>query len=65
MIPVSRLCQYTFLLGLFSFIASLTAIIVVFAFDADRFPRIPWGGFSLIVGVASAIPSALLGFAAA
>jgi spermidine/putrescine transport system permease protein len=47
MTRISRLCQYLFLLGLFGFIASPMVIIAVFSFDADRFPTIPWGGFSL------------------
>jgi spermidine/putrescine transport system permease protein len=47
MTRASRLCQYTFLLGLFLFIASPMLIIIVFSFDANRFPTIPWGGFSL------------------
>jgi spermidine/putrescine transport system permease protein len=32
---------------LFLFIASPMLIILVFSFDANRFPTIPWGGFSL------------------
>ncbi len=47
MTRISRLCQYIFLLGLFGFIASPMLIIVIFSFDANRFPTIPWGGFSL------------------
>lgn len=47
MTRISRLCQYSFLVGLFGFIAVPMLIIVVFSFDANRFPTIPWGGFSL------------------
>ncbi|WP_424934389.1 ABC transporter permease [Amaricoccus macauensis] len=32
---------------LFLFIAAPIIVIVVFSFDANRFPSIPWGGFSL------------------
>jgi spermidine/putrescine transport system permease protein len=44
---VSRLAQYAFLAALFVFIAMPMLVIVVFSFDANRFPTIPWGGFSL------------------
>jgi spermidine/putrescine transport system permease protein len=47
MTRASRLFQYAFLLSLFLFIASPMLIIIVFSFDANRFPTIPWGGFSL------------------
>jgi spermidine/putrescine transport system permease protein len=39
--------QYAFLATLFAFIAMPMIVIVVFSFDASRFPVIPWGGFSL------------------
>jgi spermidine/putrescine transport system permease protein len=44
---VSRVCQRVWLALLFGFIAAPMLIIVVFSFDANRFPAIPWGGFSL------------------
>jgi spermidine/putrescine transport system permease protein len=47
MTRASRFCQYAFLLSLFLFVASPMLIIIVFSFDANRFPTIPWGGFSL------------------
>jgi spermidine/putrescine transport system permease protein len=82
---VSRTLQYLFLAALFAFIATPMLVIVVFSFDANRFPTIPWGGFSLewhravladerirsaflnslVVGVATALISTVLGFAAA
>jgi len=43
----SRLCQYTFLAALVAFMATPILVVVVFSFDAHRFPAIPWGGFSL------------------
>lgn len=43
----SRLAQYLFLAALFAFIATPMLVILVFSFDANRFPTIPWGGFSL------------------
>lgn len=43
----SRLAQYGFLAGVFLFIATPMLVIVVFSFDTNRFPTIPWGGFSL------------------
>jgi len=44
---LSRACQCGWLALLFGFIATPMLIIVVFSFDANRFPTIPWGGFSL------------------
>lgn len=44
---LSRACQYAFLATLFTFIAAPMLVIVIFSFDANRFPTIPWGGFSL------------------
>ncbi len=44
---VSRSLQYGFLATLFAFVAAPMLVIVVFSFDANRFPTIPWGGFSL------------------
>jgi len=44
---LSRLGQYVFVAALFGFIALPMLVIVVFSFDANRFPTIPWGGFSL------------------
>jgi spermidine/putrescine transport system permease protein len=43
----SRTGQYAFLAALFLFLATPMLVIVVFSFDANRFPTIPWGGFSL------------------
>lgn len=43
----SRVAQYLFLAALLMFIAAPMVVIVVFSFDANRFPSIPWGGFSL------------------
>lgn len=43
----SRALQYAWLASLFAFIAAPMLIVVVFSFDANRFPGIPWGGFSL------------------
>lgn len=74
-----------YLLLVFAFIFMPVAMIVVFSFDADRFPAFPWGGFSLVwyqailseplvresflnslrVGLATAVLSTLIGFAAA
>lgn len=45
--PWSFALQVTYLLAVFVFIAAPMAVIVVFSFDANRFPTIPWGGFSL------------------
>ncbi|MDQ0509577.1 ABC transporter permease [Ancylobacter amanitiformis] len=44
---LSRLAQYGLLGALFVFLATPMLVIVVFSFDANRFPTIPWGGFSL------------------
>ncbi|WP_436818253.1 ABC transporter permease [Neorhizobium sp. DT-125] len=44
---VSRIAQYAFLALVFLFIATPMIVIVVFSFDANRFPTIPWGGYSL------------------
>jgi spermidine/putrescine transport system permease protein len=44
---LSRLAQYGFLALLFAFMATPMLVVVVFSFDANRFPAIPWGGFSL------------------
>jgi spermidine/putrescine transport system permease protein len=82
---LSRTIQYGFLATFLIFIAAPMLVIVVFSFDANRFPTIPWGGFSLewhrailedemvrsafansvIVGLATAVMSTVLGFAAA
>lgn len=82
---LSRTAQYAFLILLFGFIATPMLVIAVFSFDANRFPTIPWGGFSLewhqaalgdamirsafgnslVVALATAVISTLLGFAAA
>ncbi|WIE41712.1 ABC transporter permease (plasmid) [Agrobacterium tumefaciens] len=43
----SRSAQYTFLALFFAFIATPMMVIVVFSFDQNRFPTLPWGGFSL------------------
>ncbi|KPL53388.1 polyamine ABC transporter permease [Prosthecomicrobium hirschii] len=45
---LSRLLQYGLLSLFFAFVAMPMAVIVVFSFDANRFPSIPWGGFSLV-----------------
>jgi len=47
MAGVSRACQRAWLALVFGFIGAPMLIIVVFSFDANRFPTIPWGGFSL------------------
>lgn len=44
---VSRIVQYGFLALLVVFVAAPMLVIVVYSFDANRFPAIPWGGFSL------------------
>ena len=44
---ISRTLQVAWVLALFAFIAAPMGVIVVFSFDANRFPAIPWGGFSL------------------
>jgi spermidine/putrescine transport system permease protein len=44
---LSRALQYTWVLALFAFIAAPMLVIIVYSFDANRFPAIPWGGFSL------------------
>ncbi|KQT64391.1 MULTISPECIES: ABC transporter permease [unclassified Aureimonas] len=44
---LSRALQYLYLTVLAGFIATPILVIVVFSFDANRFPSIPWGGFSL------------------
>jgi len=43
----SRGAQHTFLALFFAFIATPMMVIVVFSFDQNRFPTLPWGGFSL------------------
>jgi spermidine/putrescine transport system permease protein len=44
---ISRTLQYLWVGCLFSFMAAPMLVIFVFSFDANRFPAIPWGGFSL------------------
>jgi spermidine/putrescine transport system permease protein len=44
---LSRTLQYLWVGCLFAFLATPMLVIVVFSFDASRFPAIPWGGFSL------------------
>ena len=44
---ISRALQYAWVACLFLFMAAPMLVIVVFSFDANRFPAIPWGGFSL------------------
>jgi spermidine/putrescine transport system permease protein len=44
---ISRTVQYASLGAFLVFIAAPMLVIVVFSFDANRFPTIPWGGFSL------------------
>jgi spermidine/putrescine transport system permease protein len=44
---LSRIAQYSFLTLFFGFIATPMLVIVIFSFDHNRFPTIPWGGFSL------------------
>ena len=44
---LAGIAQYG-LLGLFlAFVCAPMLVVVVFSFDANRFPTIPWGGFSL------------------
>ena len=43
----ARTVEYGLLAGFFAFMATPMLIVVVFSFDARRFPTIPWGGFSL------------------
>jgi spermidine/putrescine transport system permease protein len=43
----SRRAQFAYLALLFAFMATPMLVVVVFSFDANRFPAIPWGGFSL------------------
>jgi spermidine/putrescine transport system permease protein len=44
---ISRTLQWLAVLAVFIFLAAPMVVIVVFSFDANRFPSIPWGGFSL------------------
>lgn len=44
---MTRMLQRAYVALLFLFIAAPMAVIVVFSFDANRFPTLPWGGFSL------------------
>jgi spermidine/putrescine transport system permease protein len=44
---VSIVLQRLYVAAVFAFIAAPIAVIFVFSFDANRFPTIPWGGFSL------------------
>lgn len=44
---LSRGAQYIFLALFFAFVATPMMVIVVFSFDQNRFPTLPWGGFSL------------------
>lgn len=44
---VSRSLQFLAVLALFLFLAAPMLVIVVFSFDTNRFPTLPWGGFSL------------------
>lgn len=44
---ISRAIQFGFLGAFLLFIAAPMLVIVIFSFDANRFPTIPWGGFSL------------------
>lgn len=44
---LSRIGQYTLIAAIALFIATPMLVIAVFSFDANRFPTIPWGGFSL------------------
>lgn len=44
---LSRWLQYAWVAALFVFIAMPMLVVIVFSFDANRFPTIPWGGFSL------------------
>ncbi len=44
---LSRTLQVAFVIALFVFIATPMLVVIVFSFDANRFPAIPWGGFSL------------------
>lgn len=44
---MTRFLQSAYVALLFLFIAAPMVVIVVFSFDANRFPTFPWGGFSL------------------
>jgi spermidine/putrescine transport system permease protein len=44
---LSRALQIAWVVALFLFLAAPMLVIFVFSFDANRFPAIPWGGFSL------------------
>ncbi len=44
---LSRTLQVAWVIALFVFIAMPMLVVIVFSFDANRFPAIPWGGFSL------------------
>jgi spermidine/putrescine transport system permease protein len=44
---MTRTLQLAYLALVFGFIAAPMFVVVVFSFDANRFPTIPWGGFSL------------------
>lgn len=44
---MTRALQYAYLAAVLLFLAVPVGVIVVFSFDANRFPTIPWGGFSL------------------
>jgi spermidine/putrescine transport system permease protein len=43
---LSRAVQYAWVIALFGFLAMPMLIVFVFSFDANRFPTIPWGGWS-------------------
>jgi spermidine/putrescine transport system permease protein len=45
---LSRFAQLTYLVLVMLFVAAPMFVIIVFSFDANRFPSIPWGGFSLV-----------------
>jgi spermidine/putrescine transport system permease protein len=45
---LSHIAQYTYLSLVMLFVAAPMLVIIVFSFDANRFPSIPWGGFSLV-----------------
>lgn len=44
---LSRFLQFSLIGAIALFIATPMLVIAVFSFDANRFPTIPWGGFSL------------------
>ena len=48
MLPGSRVLLHIYTAGVFAFIFVPLITIAVFSFNADRFPSLPWAGFSLV-----------------